>query len=48
VQKVLQHFDGADAFGALVRTYSRKGVTEQPGIWVYSMGYSCLLMDTGE
>lgn len=47
VHKALQHFDGAGAFGALVRTYSRKEQPEQPGIWVYSMGYNCLLTDTG-
>jgi hypothetical protein len=43
----LHHYDGAGAFGALVRTYSRKEQAQQPGIWVYSMGYNCLLTDTG-
>lgn len=47
VHKALQHYDGAGAFGALVRTYSRKEVVEQSGVWVYSMGYNCLLTDTG-
>ena len=42
----LHHFDGAGAFGALVRTYSRKEQAQQPGVWVYSMGYNCLLTDT--
>ena len=45
VHKALNHFDGGGAFGALVRTYSRKEVSERAGVWVYSMGYDCLLKD---
>ena len=47
VHAALNHFDGAGAFGALVRVYSRKEVSQLPGIWVYSMGYKVLLTDTG-
>jgi len=45
LHKALHHFDGGGAFGALVRTYSRKETTERAGVWVYSMGYNCLLTD---
>ncbi len=47
VHRALNHFDGDGAFGALVRTYSRKEVSQLPGVWVYSMGYKVLLTDTG-
>ena len=47
VHAALQHFDGGGAFGALVRVYSRKEVSQLPGVWVYSMGYKVLLTDTG-
>lgn len=47
VHAALQHYDGAGAFGALVRTYSRKEASQLPGVWVYSMGYKVLLTDTG-
>ena len=46
IHRALQHFDGAGAFGALVRTYSRKEASQLPGVWVYSMGYKVLLTDT--
>jgi hypothetical protein len=46
VHRALQHYDGAGKFGALVRTYSRKEQEVPAGIWVYSMGYNCLLTDT--
>ena len=45
VHKVLNHFDGGGAFGALVRTYSRKETSEWAGELVYVMGYNCLLKD---
>ncbi|MBO2009189.1 hypothetical protein [Hymenobacter negativus] len=47
VHAALHHFDGAGAFGKLVRTYSRKEVSQLPGVWVYSMGYKVLLTDSG-
>ena len=47
VHAALHHFDGAGAFGALVRVYSRKEQSQLPGVWVYSMGYKVLLTDTG-
>ena len=46
VHAALQHFDGGGQFGALVRAYSRKEQGVAAGIWVYSMGYTCLLTDT--
>ena len=46
VHRALNHFDGGGAFGALVRTYSRKEASQLPGVWVYSMGYKVLLTDT--
>lgn len=46
VHAALQHFDGGGQFGALVRSYSRKEQGVAAGIWVYSMGYNCLLTDT--
>ena len=45
VHKVLNHFDGGGAFGALVRTYSRKETSEWAGELVYVVGYNCLLKD---
>lgn len=45
VHKVLNHFDGGGAFGALVRTCSRKETSEWAGELVYVMGYNCLLKD---
>ena len=45
VHRALNHFDGGGAFGALVRTYSRKEASQLPGVWVYSMGYKVLLTD---
>ena len=47
VHRALNHFDGGGAFGALVRTYSRKEVSQLPAVWVYSMGYKVLLTDVG-
>ena len=47
VHAALHHFDGGGQFGALVRVYSRKEVSQLPGVWVYSMGYKVLLTDTG-
>ena len=47
IHRALNHFDGGGAFGALVRTYSRKEASQLPGVWVYSMGYKVLLTDTG-
>lgn len=44
IHKALQHF-GGDGFGAMVRTYSRKEPASQPGLWVYSQGFKCLLSD---
>ena len=46
VHAALNHYDGGGQFGALVRTYSRKEQGVAAGIWVYSMGYNCLLTDT--
>ncbi len=46
VHTALQHYDGGGQFGALVRTYSRKEQGVAAGIWVYSLGYNCLLVDT--
>lgn len=46
VHAALQHYDGGGQFGALVRTYSRKEQGVAAGIWVYSLGYNCLLTDT--
>ena len=45
VHAALHHFDGGGQFGALVRTYSRKEQDVAAGIWVYAMGYNCLLTD---
>lgn len=41
-----QHLDGAGAFDALVRTYSRKEPSELPGVCMYSLGDQVLLTDT--